>query len=117
MVIVPSGWTPPGWTIFAGLYLRLALHGDRLRPGALRGADNAVPGWPRITSQVNATAGEPTTVSWNLQAAAYDVAADHRTMLAVNAKDALYSDANPALATLRVGSTAGTEARLDLPLG
>ncbi|MEV7277224.1 CocE/NonD family hydrolase [Streptomyces sp. NPDC093111] len=61
--------------------------------------------------------GRSATVSWDLQAASYDVAADHRIMLVVNAKDALYSDANPALATLRVGSTAGVEARLDLPLG
>ncbi|MFK0160866.1 alpha/beta fold hydrolase [Streptomyces sp. NPDC090493] len=65
----------------------------------------------------SATAGQATTVSWNLQAAAYDVAADHKLMLVVNAKDALYSDDNPALATLQLSSPAGTEARLDLPLG
>ncbi|MFD0410120.1 CocE/NonD family hydrolase [Kitasatospora sp. NPDC127116] len=64
-----------------------------------------------------ATAGQAVQVSWNLQAAAYDIAADHKLMLVINAKDKLYSDANAPLATLTVGSTTGTEAHLDLPLG
>ncbi|MFE5590731.1 alpha/beta fold hydrolase [Streptomyces sp. NPDC056549] len=64
-----------------------------------------------------AKAGQAVTVTWNLQAAAYDVAADHKVMLVINAKDALYSDDNPALATLSVGSEAGAEAYLELPLG
>ncbi|MFC9327342.1 alpha/beta fold hydrolase [Kitasatospora sp. NPDC057015] len=65
-------------------------------------------------------AGEPgkaTTVTWPLQAAAYDVAADHRVMLVINSKDQLYSDANPTYSTLRLSSPAGAEARLELPLG
>ncbi|MFJ9434687.1 CocE/NonD family hydrolase [Streptomyces sp. NPDC101490] len=61
--------------------------------------------------------GKAVDVSWNLQAAAYDIAADHKVLLVVNTKDKLYSDANPDLATLSVGSTTGTEAHLDLPLG
>ncbi|MFE3073998.1 alpha/beta fold hydrolase [Streptomyces sp. NPDC059247] len=64
-----------------------------------------------------AEAGRPVDVSWNLQAASYDLAADHKVLLVVNAKDKLYSDDNPDLATLSVGSTTGTEAHLDLPLG
>ncbi|MFD4372893.1 CocE/NonD family hydrolase [Streptomyces sp. NPDC058486] len=62
-------------------------------------------------------AGKAVDVSWDLQAAAYDLAADHKIMLVINAKDPLYSDANPSFATVRLGSTAGTEAHLDLPLG
>ncbi|CAL9327081.1 hypothetical protein [Streptomyces sp. SudanB182_2057] len=51
-------------------------------------------------------------MSWDLQAA-YDIAADHRVMLVVYARDRLYSDDNPSYSALRIGS----EARLDLPLG
>jgi predicted acyl esterase len=61
--------------------------------------------------------GQATTVAWDLQAAAYDIAPDHRIMLVVNAKDQLYSDDNPAYSSLRISSTAGSEAHLDLPLG
>ncbi|MFD7912774.1 hypothetical protein ACFV30_18970 [Streptomyces sp. NPDC059752] len=49
-------------------------------------------------------------MSWDLQASADDLAADHRVMLVINAKDKLYSDANPPLATLHLGSAAGAEA-------
>lgn len=66
---------------------------------------------------LDAKAGQAVEVSWNLQAAAYDIAADHKLMLVINAKDKLYSDANPDLATLHLTSKAGTEAYLDLPLG
>ncbi|MEU8758835.1 alpha/beta fold hydrolase [Streptomyces sp. NPDC048659] len=62
-------------------------------------------------------AGKATELSWRLQGAAYDVAEDHRVMLVINAKDALYSDDNEALATLELGGSAGAEAYLDLPLG
>ncbi|MGW4699163.1 alpha/beta fold hydrolase [Streptomyces sp. NPDC004285] len=65
----------------------------------------------------DATAGQAVEVTWRLQAAAYDVADGHKVMLVINAKDALYSDDNPELATLALGSTAGGEAYLDLPLG
>ncbi|MFD3538110.1 alpha/beta fold hydrolase [Streptomyces sp. NPDC058662] len=61
--------------------------------------------------------GEATAVTWDLQAAAYDIPANHRLMLAVNSKDQLYSDANPAYSTLKLSSAAGDEAYLDLPLG
>ncbi|MFD7641293.1 CocE/NonD family hydrolase [Kitasatospora sp. NPDC059795] len=61
--------------------------------------------------------GESRTVTWRLQAAAYDVAEDHKLLLAVNAKDKLYSDANTPLTTLTVGSDSGAAARLVLPLG
>ncbi|MFF2775613.1 alpha/beta fold hydrolase [Streptomyces sp. NPDC058052] len=64
-----------------------------------------------------AEAGKAVEVHWDLQAAVYDVAADHKLMLVINAKDKLYSDDNPAFATLHLGSTAGAEAYLDLPLG
>ncbi|WSR19756.1 hypothetical protein OG457_44660 [Streptomyces sp. NBC_01207] len=57
-----------------------------------------------------APAGRPVEVSWDLQAAAYDLAADHEVMLVINAKDKFYSDTNPPLTTLHLGSTAGAEA-------
>jgi predicted acyl esterase len=60
---------------------------------------------------------QATTVTWDLQAAAYDVAAGHRVMLVINSKDQLYSDTNPAYSTVEISSLAGEEARLDLPLG
>lgn len=69
------------------------------------------------TNAAGVTAGQPVEASWKLQAASYDIPAGHKVMLVINAKDALYSDDNPALATLSVGSAAGTEAYLDLPLG
>lgn len=61
--------------------------------------------------------GKAATVTWALQAAAYDIAANHKVMLVINSKDQLYSDTNPAYSTLKISSTAGNESYLDLPLG
>ncbi|MER5641364.1 CocE/NonD family hydrolase C-terminal non-catalytic domain-containing protein [Kitasatospora sp. NPDC002227] len=67
-----------------------------------------------LTPRVN------TTVSWNLQAASYDLPDGHRLALVVNSRDPLYSYAGsdlPALSTTTVSSVTGSEARLELPLG
>jgi predicted acyl esterase len=61
--------------------------------------------------------GQGTTVTWQLQASAYDVAEDHRVMLVVKSKDHLYSDANSPYSTLQISSVGGSEACLELPLG
>ncbi|MFE7659301.1 alpha/beta fold hydrolase [Streptomyces celluloflavus] len=61
-----------------------------------------------------------TTVSWNLQAASYDLPTGHRLALVVNSRDPLYSYAGsdlPALTTTTISSVSGNEARLELPLG
>ncbi|KOG09965.1 MULTISPECIES: alpha/beta fold hydrolase [Streptomyces] len=67
------------------------------------------------------TPGQDRTATWRLQAAGYDLAADHRLMLVVNSKDALYSDAltdaGAAGSTTTITSVDGTAARLTLPLG
>ncbi|MFJ3880204.1 alpha/beta fold hydrolase [Streptomyces sp. NPDC090077] len=67
-----------------------------------------------LTPQVN------TTVTWDLQAASYDLPVGHRLALVVNSRDPLYSYAGsdlPVLTTTTVGSVSGSEARLELPLG
>ncbi|MEU6294156.1 alpha/beta fold hydrolase [Streptomyces erythrochromogenes] len=62
--------------------------------------------------------GEDRTVAWRLQAAGYDLAANHRLMLVVNGRDQLYSDAgNGARSTTTITSAEDTAARLVLPLG
>ncbi|MEV7022434.1 alpha/beta fold hydrolase [Kitasatospora sp. NPDC093558] len=61
-----------------------------------------------------------TTVSWNLQAASYDLPTGHRIALVVNSRDPLYSYAGsdlPALTTTTISSVSGNEAKLELPLG
>ncbi|MGW8356740.1 alpha/beta fold hydrolase [Streptomyces wedmorensis] len=67
------------------------------------------------------TPGQDRTVTWRLQAAGYDLAADHRLMLVVNSKDMLYSDAltdaGAESSTTTITSVDGTAARLTLPLG
>ncbi|MFJ1584240.1 CocE/NonD family hydrolase C-terminal non-catalytic domain-containing protein [Streptomyces sp. NPDC088197] len=61
--------------------------------------------------------GQDTTVTWQLQAAAYDVPVGHRLALVVNSKDKLYSDADVEGSTTTVSSPPGEESHLDLPLG
>ncbi|MEU4067621.1 CocE/NonD family hydrolase [Streptomyces wedmorensis] len=67
------------------------------------------------------TPGQDRTVTWRLQAAGYDLAADHRLMLVVNSKDMLYSDAltdaGADSSTTTITSVDGAAARLTLPLG
>jgi predicted acyl esterase len=63
------------------------------------------------------TPGEDVTVEWRLQAAGYDLPADHRLALVVNSKDPLYSDANVPGSTITIGSVADDESYVDLPLG
>jgi hypothetical protein len=60
-------------------------------------------------------AGRPNTVTWRLQAAAYDVLAENRLMLVVNSRDQLYSDDNPSFSTLQISSAAGDESCLEPP--
>jgi predicted acyl esterase len=57
------------------------------------------------------------TVSWQLQAAAYDLPAGHRLALVVNSRDQLYSFESVDGSTTTISSQTGSEARLELPLG
>ncbi|MBD0711153.1 MULTISPECIES: CocE/NonD family hydrolase C-terminal non-catalytic domain-containing protein [unclassified Streptomyces] len=61
--------------------------------------------------------GEDRTVQWPLQTAAYDLADGHRLALVVNSLDQLYAFTGTQDGTLTVGSPAGEEAVLELPLG
>ncbi|MER5726857.1 CocE/NonD family hydrolase C-terminal non-catalytic domain-containing protein [Streptomyces sp. NPDC002138] len=62
---------------------------------------------------------QDTTVTWDLQAAAYDVPADHRLALVVNSRDKLYSHATAegTSSTTTISSPPGEESCLHLPLG
>lgn len=62
------------------------------------------------------TPGQDRTVTWSLQPAGYDVAAEHRLMLVLTSKDPLYSDASVD-GTTTITSPAGNESSLTLPLG
>lgn len=57
------------------------------------------------------------TITWDLQAAAYDVPAGHRLALVVNSRDQLYSHASVEGSTTTIGSPPGDESYLHLPLG
>ncbi|MFF3607794.1 CocE/NonD family hydrolase C-terminal non-catalytic domain-containing protein [Streptomyces sp. NPDC002463] len=63
------------------------------------------------------TPDQDRTVTWRLQAAAYDVAAGHRLMLVVDSKDPLYGDASVTWTQTVVSSPEGAPAFLELPLG
>ncbi|MEU1230372.1 CocE/NonD family hydrolase [Streptomyces sp. NPDC005828] len=68
------------------------------------------------------TPGQDRTATWKLQAAGYDLAADHRLMLVVTSKDALYSDAlsdagADTITTTVITSVDDRAAHLTLPLG
>ncbi|MER5965301.1 CocE/NonD family hydrolase C-terminal non-catalytic domain-containing protein [Streptomyces sp. NPDC002057] len=63
------------------------------------------------------TPEQDTTVTWNLQAAAYDIADGHRLMLVVDSKDPLYGDASVTWTQTVVGSPEGEPSFLELPLG
>ncbi|MFF0428232.1 CocE/NonD family hydrolase [Streptomyces sp. NPDC004520] len=63
------------------------------------------------------TPEEDRTVTWRLQAAAYDIAAGHRLMLVVDSKDPLYGDASVTWTQTVVTSPEGAPAFLELPLG
>ncbi|MFF2846605.1 CocE/NonD family hydrolase C-terminal non-catalytic domain-containing protein [Streptomyces sp. NPDC058001] len=63
------------------------------------------------------TPGEDRTANWTLQAAGYDLAADHRLMLVVTSEDPLYSDASTDGSTTTITSTDNNTAHLVLPLG
>lgn len=63
------------------------------------------------------TPEEDRTVTWRLQAAAYDIAAGHRLMLVVDSKDPLYGDASVTWTQTAVTSPQGAPAFLELPLG
>ncbi|MGA5192784.1 alpha/beta fold hydrolase [Streptomyces exfoliatus] len=60
---------------------------------------------------------QDTTVTWRLQAAAYDIASGHRLMLVVDSKDPLYGDASVTWTQTVVGSPEGDPSFLELPLG
>ncbi|MFE7747029.1 CocE/NonD family hydrolase [Nocardia sp. NPDC057455] len=59
----------------------------------------------------------PATVSWELQAAAYDVLDGHRLMLVIDGLDPLYSSANSVGARITISSPGGAPSCLELPLG
>ncbi|MFF8263563.1 CocE/NonD family hydrolase [Streptomyces virginiae] len=61
--------------------------------------------------------GEDRQVTWQLQAAGYDLAPNHRLMLVVNSEDRLYSDANTDGSTTTITSADDSAALLELPLG
>ncbi|MFC9730161.1 CocE/NonD family hydrolase C-terminal non-catalytic domain-containing protein [Streptomyces roseolus] len=58
-----------------------------------------------------------TTLTWRLQAAAYDVPAGHRLMLVVDSKDPLYGDATVTWTQTEIGSPPEAASFLELPLG
>ncbi|MBD0708823.1 hypothetical protein BU197_10560 [Streptomyces sp. CBMA291] len=57
------------------------------------------------------------TVTWRLQATAYDLAAGHRLMLVVDSKDPLYADVSVTWTRTAIGSPAAEPSFLELPLG
>ncbi|MFI8519874.1 alpha/beta fold hydrolase [Streptomyces sp. NPDC085481] len=65
------------------------------------------------------TPGEDREVSWELQAAAYDIPAGHRLMLVIDSKDPLYGDVSVVWTQTVVSSSGGEDggAVLELPLG
>lgn len=63
------------------------------------------------------TPDQDTTVTWKLQAAAYDIASGHRLMLVVDSKDPLYGDASVTWTQTVVGSPEDEPSFLELPLG
>ncbi|MER5309261.1 alpha/beta fold hydrolase [Streptomyces sp. NPDC002773] len=63
------------------------------------------------------TPEQDTTVTWKLQAAAYDIAPGHRLMLVVDSKDPLYGDASVTWTQTVIGSPDGEPSFLELPLG
>ncbi|MFF8375521.1 alpha/beta fold hydrolase [Streptomyces sp. NPDC015661] len=63
------------------------------------------------------TPDQDRTVTWRLQAAAYDIAAGHRLMLVVDSKDPLYGDASVTWTQTVISSPEGAPAFLEVPLG
>ncbi|MFF0431354.1 CocE/NonD family hydrolase [Streptomyces sp. NPDC004327] len=63
------------------------------------------------------TPGEDRAVSWELQAAAYDIPEGHRLMLVIDSKDPLYGDLSVVWTQTVVSARAGAPAVLELPLG
>lgn len=61
--------------------------------------------------------GQDVTITWDLQAAAYDVPTGHRLALVVNSRHQLYSHATVEGSTTLIGSPPGGESCLHLPLG
>ncbi|MDV5142944.1 CocE/NonD family hydrolase C-terminal non-catalytic domain-containing protein [Streptomyces sp. SBC-4] len=63
------------------------------------------------------TPEQDVTVTWNLQAAAYDIPAGHRLMLVVDSMDPLYGGASITWTQTAFGSPEGEPSFLELPLG
>ncbi|WP_369148745.1 CocE/NonD family hydrolase C-terminal non-catalytic domain-containing protein [Streptomyces sp. R44] len=63
------------------------------------------------------TPDQDRTVTWKLQAAAYDIAAGHRLILVVDSKDPLYGDASVTWTQTVISSPEDAPAFLELPLG
>ncbi|SEE12911.1 X-Pro dipeptidyl-peptidase C-terminal non-catalytic domain-containing protein [Streptomyces sp. TLI_105] len=63
------------------------------------------------------TPDQDRTVTWRLQAAAYDIAPGHRLMLVVDSKDPLYGDASVTWTQTVLSSPEEAPAFLELPLG
>jgi len=70
-----------------------------------------------ITQKV--TPGQDVTLEWELQAAAYDVPANHRLMLVIDSTDPLYRKAGEEgkQSTISISSPKHAPACLALPLG
>lgn len=63
------------------------------------------------------TPEQDVTVTWNLQAAAYDIPVGHRLMLVVDSMDPLYGGASITWTQTAFGSPEGEPSFLELPLG
>ncbi|MEU0145931.1 CocE/NonD family hydrolase [Streptomyces sp. NPDC006288] len=84
--------------------------------------DIAPDGTARIITHEPYTASDPapdldSTISWQLQPAAYDLPDDHRIALVVNSRDELYSFTGEDGSTTTISSPSRNEARVELPLG
>ena len=96
-------------------------HGGRHDPGGPP-FDIAPDGTARIITHEPYTASDPapdldSTISWQLQPAAYDLPDDHRLALVVNSRDELYSFTGEDGSTTTISSPSRNEARVELPLG
>ncbi|MEU3607128.1 CocE/NonD family hydrolase C-terminal non-catalytic domain-containing protein [Streptomyces sp. NPDC035033] len=121
--LVPADGGPVGRRVRGAPRLRLTVRSTVTTAGLVAHLfDVAGDGTARIITHepLNAhdlTADQDTTVTWRLQAAAYDIPAGHRLMLVVDSKDPLYGDASVTWTQTGIGSPPAAESFLELPLG
>ncbi len=121
--LVPADGGPVGRRIRGFPRLRLTVRSTAAAAGLIAHLfDVAEDGTAHIVTHepLNAydlTPDRDTTVTWSLQAAAYDVPAGHRLMLVVDSKDPLYGDASVTWTQTGLGSPPGAASFLELPLG